>query len=206
MGAAIRGGMRVVEFTMNTPGALDLVAEHAAMEGLTVGAGTVLSPDDATAAVAAGARFLVSPVLDDVVVRRAAELGTLLIPGCQTPTEMWRAHGLGCPVQKLFPAPAGGPAHVRALLGPMPFLRLLPTQGVDASNVRAYLDAGAAAVGLGGALFPPEDVAAGRLDAIERRAQELAALVRGVLSRQAAVRGAGASGPRGRGPRRGVRA
>lgn len=180
MEAAVRGGVRIVEFTMNTPGAVDLVADFARRPGLVAGAGTVLDRAQARAAVAAGARFLVSPVLDEEVLHEADALGVPLLPGCSTPTEMWRAHRMGCAVQKLFPAPAGGPAFVRSLLGPMPFLQLVPTSGVDETNVRPYLDAGVLAVGLGGGLFLADDLAGHRWDAIEARAARLRALVAAV--------------------------
>jgi Entner-Doudoroff aldolase len=171
MEAAVRGGFRVVEFTLTTPHALDLVAEFASRPGLVVGAGTVLTDQDAREAVKAGARFLVSPVLDARIVVLAAELGVAIIPGTYTPTEMLAAHRLGAPLQKLFPAPPNGPEHVRATLGPLPFLRIVPTAGVEPGNAAAYLAAGAWAVGFVGSLFAPDDVLAGRFDRIEERAR-----------------------------------
>src|SRR5688572_3913106 len=105
MEAAVRGGIRILEFTLNTPGALELITSFAGREGLTVGAGTVLRPADVDHAVRAGARFLVSPVFDEAVATAAARAKLPLIPGCSTPTEMWRAHGSGIEVVKLFPAP-----------------------------------------------------------------------------------------------------
>lgn len=175
MDAAIRGGFRIVEFTLNTPGALDLIEGFSERDGLVVGAGTVLSPDDARAAVARGARFLVSPAVDPEVIECALSLGACMIPGCHTPTEMIRAHRAGAEVLKLFPAPAGGPDYVRACLGPLPFLRLVPTSGVTAENARAWLDAGCFAVGFVGSLFDPRDLREGRFDAVEARARRLLA-------------------------------
>ncbi|MFN7976151.1 MAG: bifunctional 4-hydroxy-2-oxoglutarate aldolase/2-dehydro-3-deoxy-phosphogluconate aldolase [Acidobacteriota bacterium] len=171
MEAAVDGGFQIVEFTLNTPGAIELVRLFSRRRGLTVGAGTVLHARDAAAAVDAGASFLVSPVLDEAVLRRAGRLGVPLIPGTHTPTEMWRAHDAGCPIVKLFPSP--GPAYLRYCLGPMPFLRIVPTSGVDPRNARAHLDAGAFAVGLGGALFAERDVAAEDAGAIRRRARSI---------------------------------
>ena len=178
MEAAVRGGFHHLEFTLTTPGALELVAEFARRPDLVVGAGTVLTVADARAAVAAGARFLVSPVIDEEVIRAAVDLGVAAIPGCHTPTEMLRAHRAGAALQKLFPAPAGGPDHVRSVLAPMPFLRIIPTNGIDENNAAAYLAAGAVAVGFVASLFPAEDVAAGRADRIEERARRLLARVR----------------------------
>lgn len=178
MEAAVRGGFHHLEFTLTTPGALELVAEFARRPDLVVGAGTVLTVADARAAVAAGARFLVSPVIDEEVIRAAVDLGAAAIPGCHTPTEMLRAHRAGAALQKLFPAPAGGPDYVRSVLAPMPFLRIIPTNGIDENNAAAYLAAGAVAVGFVASLFPAEDVAAGRADRIEERARRLLARVR----------------------------
>jgi len=109
MEAAVRGGFRHLEFTLTTPGALELVTEFSRRPDLVVGAGTVLTVENAKGAVRAGARFLVSPVMDEEVVRAAVDLGAVAIPGCHTPTELLRAHRAGAALQKLFPAPAGGP-------------------------------------------------------------------------------------------------
>jgi 2-dehydro-3-deoxyphosphogluconate aldolase/(4S)-4-hydroxy-2-oxoglutarate aldolase len=178
MRAAVRGGFRIVEFTLTTPGALELVTELAAEPDLIVGAGTVMDRAAAAAAVAAGARFLVSPVVDEAVIAAARDLGVAVLPGAHTPTEMWRAHRAGARLVKLFPAPAGGPAFVSSVLGPMPFLRIVPTSGVDASNAAAYLAAGAHAVGFVRSLFDPDLLASGSFDEIEARARELIALTR----------------------------
>ena len=179
MDAAVRGGFRVVEFTLTTPGALDWIERFSAREDLIVGAGTVIERDDVDNAVRAGARFLVSPVVDPAVIQRAVALDVAIMPGTQTPTEMLRAWRAGALLQKVFPAPPGGPAYARACLGPMPFLRLVPTSGVDGSNARAWLDAGAWAVGFVAPLFEPEWVEQGRFDRIEQRARELLAAVVG---------------------------
>lgn len=173
MAAAIRGGIRVAEFTMTTPGVLELIAEASARDEVVAGAGTVLTVDEAREAVRAGARFLVSPVVDEAVISEAAALGCAMIPGCSTPTEMLRAHRAGAPLQKLFPAAAGGPEAVRSILGPLPFLRIVPTNGVDVDNAGAYLEAGAFAVGFVRALFPTEDMQRGAWDAIEARARAM---------------------------------
>lgn len=177
MEAAVRGGFRVVEFTLTVPGALERIAELARRPELVVGAGTVLDVDEAREAVERGARFLVSPVVDEEVIEAARSLGVVAIPGCQTPTELLRAHRAGAQLQKLFPAPANGPEHVRACLGPLPFLRIVPTSGVDEGNAAAFLAAGAFAVGFVAPLFPREALVARDLAAIEARARTLKAAV-----------------------------
>ena len=171
MEAAIRGGFRIVEFTLSVPAALDRIAEFSRRDDLVVGAGTVLTIEEARSAVRAGASFLVSPVVDEEVIDEAQRLGVCVLPGCHTPTELLRAHRAGALVQKLFPAPASGPAFVRACLGPLPFLRIVPTSGVDAENARSWLDAGCFAVGFVASLFDSQLLAAGRFDLIEERAR-----------------------------------
>lgn len=170
MDAAIRAGFRVVEFTLTVPGALELIGEFSRRPGVAVGAGTVLTAAEARDAVKAGATFLVSPVVDEAVIEAAKSLNVAMMPGTHTPTEMLRAFRAGAPLQKLFPAPGIGPAYISACLGPLPFLKIVPTHGVDASNAAAYLKAGAFAVGFVNSLFDPGDMAAGRFDRIEQRA------------------------------------
>ena len=100
-----------------------------------------------------------------------------MIPGCGTATELWNAHQAGAPLQKLFPAPPGGPTWLRSVLAPMPFLRCIPTNGVEVDNAAEWLAAGAFAVGCVRSLFAPEDMAARNWDGIERRARALLAAV-----------------------------
>ncbi|MCI0652587.1 MAG: bifunctional 4-hydroxy-2-oxoglutarate aldolase/2-dehydro-3-deoxy-phosphogluconate aldolase [Planctomycetes bacterium] len=177
--AAIAGGFRIVEVTLTTPRALDAIAELARRPGITCGAGTVLDVEAARAAVARGARFLVSPVADEAVIAAARSLGVALVAGAYTAAEFLHAHRAGAPLQKLFPAPADGPDYLRALLGPFPFLRVVPTSGVTAENARAYLAAGAHALGFVNHLFDPADLAAARFFEIEARARRLLAIVAG---------------------------
>lgn len=173
MEAAVRGGFRIVEFTLTIPDVHARIAEFSAREELVVGAGTVLTVEDARRAVEAGARFLVSPVVDEVVIAEAGRLGVAMMPGVHTPTEMLRAHRAGAPLQKLFPAPGLGPAFVAACLGPLPFLNIVPTNGCDADNARAWLDAGSHALGFVAPLFDAGEVLRGEVDKIEARARAL---------------------------------
>lgn len=177
MDAAIRGGFRVVEFTLTIPRALSLIGEYSQLD-LLVGAGTVMTPAEVRDAAAAGAKFIVSPVIDEPVIEAAKELGLATIPGTFTPTEMLRAHRAGATMIKLFPAPGTGPAYVRQILGPMPYLRIVPTAGVNGTNAPEYLTAGCWAVGFVSSLFTPEDLAERRYDRIEQRAREFLTSIR----------------------------
>ena len=182
MEAALVGGFEVIEFTLTTPGAFDLIGEFSSRPGIVVGAGTVLTSDDARLAVEAGARFLVSPVVDEAVIDAAKTLGVAMMPGTHTPTEMLRAHRAGAQLQKLFPAPGIGAPYVKACMGPMPFLRIVPTSGVNESNAATYFESGAFAVGFVAPLFDPDLMAAGRFDRIEQRARTLLEAVQGITA------------------------
>lgn len=178
MSAAVAGGFHVIEFTLSIPGAMELIAEFSRKPGLVVGAGTVLTVEEARRAAAAGASFLVSPVVDEVVIAESHRLGLAVMPGCATPTEMLRAHRYGAQLQKLFPGVATGPLWVAQTLGPLPFLKIVPTSGVTKDNAAAYLAAGAYALGFVAALFDAADLAARRFDVIQRRATEMLAALR----------------------------
>ncbi len=173
MNAAIRGGFRIVEFTMSIPNVCELIQEFAQRDDLVVGAGTVLTSEDARMVVAAGAKFLVSPVVDEAVIDEAATLQVAVMPGCSSPTEMLRAHRAGAPLQKLFPEQSVGPAWVKQTLGPLPFLKIVPTAGVRLDNAGDYLRAGSYAVGFVNSLFDPADLANENWHAVERRAQHM---------------------------------
>lgn len=164
-------GIRLVEFTFTIPGVLDLIEAAAEAPGGIVGAGTVLTAAHARDAVAAGARFLVTPDVRPEVASAATRAGIPLIMGALTPTELSRAVDLGATAVKVFPARIGGPSHVRDLLGPFPEARLIPTGGVNAANARAFLDAGALAVGAGTDVVQPDLVAQGDHAAIGERAK-----------------------------------
>jgi 2-dehydro-3-deoxyphosphogluconate aldolase/(4S)-4-hydroxy-2-oxoglutarate aldolase len=152
-----KGGVTVFEVTMDSPGAGQTINALAA-EGHVVGAGTVLSVDDARTAVRAGAEFLVSPHTDRRVVGWSVENGHAIVPGAFTPTEVASAWDLGASATKLFPASVGGPDLVRAIAAPLGHIPLMVTGGIDAANVASYLSAGATAAGVGGWLVGVEDL------------------------------------------------
>jgi 2-dehydro-3-deoxyphosphogluconate aldolase/(4S)-4-hydroxy-2-oxoglutarate aldolase len=177
MEAAIRGGFTIIEFTLTIPGVFELVQDFSKRENLVVGTGTVMDVSQAQQSVEAGARFLVSPVMDEEVIVAANQLGVASMPGTHTPTEMLRAHRAGAQLCKLFPSPSGGPGWVRSVLAPMPFLKIVPTNGVDQNNAAEWIAAGAFAVGYVAPLFVPAYMEAGRWDAIEERARACLAAV-----------------------------
>ncbi len=161
-----RGGVRVLEVTLNTTAALEgitLLKQRLAGEVL-VGAGTVRTVTDVDRALDAGAEFLVAPNLDLPSVRRAAESHTLHLPGVFTATEAQAAFSAGCRMLKLFPADACGPAYLKALRAPLSDIAFVPTGGINEGNLEAYVRAGAVAFGVGSALVrepgePPEILA-----------------------------------------------
>lgn len=179
MQAAVDGGFQTVEFTLTTPGALELISSFAQQSSLLVGAGTVLTMEQAQAAVDAGARFLVSPICDTNLIVKLRALDVALIPGTFTATEMEAAHRAGADFCKLFPAPADLPGTIAAILGPLPHLRIYPTNGVTLENVLEVLGAGAAGVGFVKALFDPVWLADKDFAAIKTRAAEIAERVAG---------------------------
>ena len=178
MAAAVEGGFKVIEFTLNTPGALELITQFRSMdESLLVGAGTVMTPQAAKEAVNAGAQFIVSPVCDPAVIREAGEMGVVSIPGTQTPTEMQHAHETGADFVKLFPAPPNVAEYIRYVLGPQPHLKIFPTSGVNLDNMLEVLEAGAAGVGFVGPLFDPQSMRNRNFDDIRERAEKIVALL-----------------------------
>jgi len=150
--AVIESGVDVVEIPLNVPGALSAISSLSAIPEALVGAGTVMSAADARAALDAGARFLLSPVLRPEVVDAAHAAGAAAIPGAFTPTEIDACVRAGADLVKLFPADRLAPADLRVLLAALPDAKLLPTGGITAANAAEWLAAGAVAVGVGGAL------------------------------------------------------
>ena len=175
--AVIRGGFKSVEFTLSIPNALELIAHYSKQPGLVVGAGTVLSIEEAEATVRAGAHFIVMPCLELSVVKWCAARNVVCMAGVSTPSEMWAAHKAGAHVAKIFPGAAGGPAFVKAIKGPLPFLRVVPTTGTTYENCDEYIAAGAWGVGFTGGLFDPDDMANKRFDRLESRARQYNAKV-----------------------------
>lgn len=177
--ALLAGGVRAIEVTYSTPDVPAALRGIRARHGdaVVLGAGTLLDPPQAAEAVAAGAEYLVSPGLDDELAGAMSATGAVVMAGAVTPTEVMRARRLGVDVVKLFPGALGGPALLKALRAPFPQLRFLPTGGVSAANVGAWLDAGALAVAAGGELCPAAALRDGDWDLVRTRAQEFAAAI-----------------------------
>ncbi|WP_254552760.1 bifunctional 4-hydroxy-2-oxoglutarate aldolase/2-dehydro-3-deoxy-phosphogluconate aldolase [Kitasatospora sp. MMS16-BH015] len=171
------GGARCAEVTFRTPGAESALKAMAAHGGLAVGAGTVLTPEQARRAVAAGARFVVSPGYDEEVVATCRELGVPVVPGIATPTELMRALRAGLDTVKLFPAePLGGIPVLRALAAPFPAVRFVPTGGIGVDQLPGYL-AEPAVLAVGGSwLATPGHLAEGDYPAIRRLTAEAVAV------------------------------
>ena len=157
--ALLAAPVLVMEVTLNTPGALDLIQMLRARFGINmnVGAGTVRTVEQFDAAAAAGAQFTVAPGLNPAVVARARKTDTLHIPGVYTATEAETAHAAGSRLLKLFPANIGGPAYLKALRAPLDDIQFVPTGGIGPENAAAWAKAGAAALGVGSALVTGPD-------------------------------------------------
>ncbi|HKE88852.1 MAG TPA: bifunctional 4-hydroxy-2-oxoglutarate aldolase/2-dehydro-3-deoxy-phosphogluconate aldolase [Gemmatimonadales bacterium] len=147
------GGVRALEITLTTPGAVDGIADLSRAGGeVIIGAGTVLDAAAARSVVDAGARFVVSPTVEPEVIRVCRDRNVPCIPGAFTPTEILGAWRAGAALVKLFPATAVGPGFLQDLLGPLPQLRIVPSGGITLERVSEWIRAGAAAVSVGGAL------------------------------------------------------
>ena len=150
---------------------------------MLIGAGSVLDAETARPAILAGARFVVGPTFRPAVVELCHRYDVLAIPGAYTPTEILSALEAGADLVKVFPAVALGPAYVRNVLGPLPHLRLLPTGGVTTENAAEFLDAGAVAVGVGGALLDGEALARGDYPRVTEAARRLTSAISAACGR-----------------------
>lgn len=173
------GGADVVEFTMTTPGALEIIARVSQEFGdeVLLGAGTVLDAETARAAILAGAEFIVGPNFEPAVIEICRRYSKIVIPGAFTPTEVIRAWQAGADMVKVFPAGEVGPSYVKSVLAPLPQVELMPTGGVNLDNVADFIRAGAAAVGVGSALVSRKAVAEGRLEVLTERARQFVQVI-----------------------------
>jgi 2-dehydro-3-deoxyphosphogluconate aldolase/(4S)-4-hydroxy-2-oxoglutarate aldolase len=174
------GGVTVAEVTFTVPNAVDVIREAKRQLGdrVLLGAGTVLDPETARAAFLAGAEFIVAPSLNLDVVRMCRRYDKLVMPGAFTPTEVVTAWEAGADIIKVFPADVVGPAFFKALKGPLPQVKLMPTGGVDLTTAAEFLKAGAVCLGVGGQLVEPKAIAAGDFARITALAREYAGVVK----------------------------
>ena len=167
------GGVRVIEVTMTTPGALAVIeqATHKYGDDVLFGAGSVLDAETARAAILAGAGFIVAPTLDLGTIALCNRYGIPVMPGCYTPSEMLAAWQAGADMVKLFPASVGGPALVKAIRAPLPQLEIVPVGGVNLDTAADFVRSGAAALGVGSSLVNQKLLDAGDMGELTRRAE-----------------------------------
>ena len=177
--AIAAGGVSVIEFTLTTPGALRTIEEAAKELGgeALIGAGTVLDAESARAAILAGAEFIVAPTLNLDVINMCHRYDKVVIPGAYTPTEILSAWEHGADFVKVFPAEIGGPAYLKAVRAPLPYVKLIPVGGVSVETAGAFIRAGAAALGVGSNLVDRKAVAEGRFAQLTAVAQALSQAV-----------------------------
>ena len=178
--AVCEGGVRAVEIALSVPGAVNLIEEvHRRFgEEIVLGAGTVLNPSDAAAAVNVGARYVVAPNTNSEVIGISKRLGVAVMPGAFTPTEVVSAWAAGADAVELFPASVGGPDYLRAIKTLLPHIPLLPTGGVDVETAGPFIEAGAFALGVGSNLFDKKLLAKGDFAGLTRLARRYCRAVR----------------------------
>ena len=188
--ALLAGGLDVMEITVTVPAAVTVLERVAERMGqrILLGAGTVLDPETARAALLAGAQFIVSPNTNLDVIRMCRRYGKLVMPGAMTPTEVVTAWEAGADIVKIFPSEITGPKYLKALHGPLPQIRLMPTGGVDLNTAAEFLRCGACALGIGGSLVEKKAVESGNLARIETLARQFVEIVR--QTRQTPAEGA----------------
>ncbi|WP_050032219.1 bifunctional 4-hydroxy-2-oxoglutarate aldolase/2-dehydro-3-deoxy-phosphogluconate aldolase [Halorubrum halophilum] len=170
--AVVDGGVTALEVTADTPNVAETISALSdRFDDVLVGAGTVLDAETARTVQLAGAEFLVTPTVDGGVIETGNRYGTPVATGAFTPTEAVRAYEAGADFVKVFPAKTGGPDHVAALGGPLPQIPLVPTGGVGPANAGEYIEAGAAAVGVGSAIVDDDSVANEEYEAIAENAR-----------------------------------
>lgn len=176
-GTLVDAGLPIVEFALTTPGAPQLIERASQVDGLILGAGTVMSTQDARDAINAGATFLLTPGLRPAVAEEAVRQRVPIVLGAMTPTEVANAVDLGATAVKVFPAARLGPAYFGDLHGPYPDVPLVATGGLNADNAAAFLRGGAIAVTAGSGVVGPKLAAESRFDEISARAKEFLAAV-----------------------------
>lgn len=185
--ALLRGGVEVLEVTFTVPKAHRVIEQMADALGdrILLGAGTVLDPETARTALLAGAEYIVSPTLNLDVIRLCRRYDKAILPGALTPTEVLTAWEAGADVVKIFPSDLTGPAYLKALAGPLPQVRMMPTGGVNLETAAAFLNAGAFALGIGGSLVDAKSLANRDFARIETLARQYVEIVTATRAKQA---------------------
>lgn len=178
--ALLAGGVEAVEVTFTVPKATALLEQVADRLGdrVLLGAGTVLDPETARTAILAGAEFIVSPAVNLATIELCRRYDKLVLPGALTPTEVVTAWQAGADVVKIFPSELTGPGYLKALRGPLPQVRMMPTGGVNLDTAASYLQAGACALGIGGSLLEPAAIEARDFARITQLARQYVEIVR----------------------------
>ncbi|MBD2538487.1 bifunctional 4-hydroxy-2-oxoglutarate aldolase/2-dehydro-3-deoxy-phosphogluconate aldolase [Coleofasciculus sp. FACHB-SPT36] len=180
--AVASGGMQLIEITWNSDNPAELIGDlRSQLPACTIGTGTVLNREQLKDAIAAGAQFVFTPHVDPILIQIAMDSGVPMVPGALSPTEIVTAWQAGASCVKVFPVQAvGGASYIKSLQGPLGHIPLIPTGGVTVENAKAFLAAGAIAVGLSGSLFPQNweaNASSSGWEAIAKRAQTLMQLV-----------------------------
>jgi 2-dehydro-3-deoxyphosphogluconate aldolase / (4S)-4-hydroxy-2-oxoglutarate aldolase len=174
------GGVTAAEITFTVPDAVGVIrrVREELGDSVVLGAGTVLDPETARAALLAGAEYIVAPTVNVDVIRLCRRYDKVVMPGALTPTEVVSAWEAGADVVKIFPSDLGGPGYLKALRGPLPQIKMMPTGGVDLSTAEAFLKAGACCLGVGGSLVEPNAVATGDFTRLRELAIQFSSIVR----------------------------
>ncbi len=178
--ALAEGGVTAAEVTFTVPDAVEVIRQvrREVGDAVVLGAGTVLDPETARAAILAGAEYIVAPTVNLDVIRLCRRYDKVVMPGAFSPTEVLTAWEAGADVVKVFPADVGGPSYLKALRGPLPQIRLMPTGGVDLTTAENFLKAGACCLGVGSALVDPKAISSNDFARIRDLAAQYAAVVR----------------------------
>ena len=186
--AVCQGGIPIVEITMTVPGAVEVIRElsKSSASEVLIGAGTVLDVETARRCLDAGAQFLVSPGLNLPTVELAVREKILIMAGALTPTEVITAWNAGSDFVKIFPCgQVGGAKYIKALKGPLPHIPLVPTGGVNLNTAAEFIEAGAAALGIGGELVQAEALKSGKSQIITENARKFVEIVKQTRARMA---------------------
>ena len=178
--ALAEGGVTAAEVTFTVPDALNVIREvrREVGDAVVLGAGTVLDTETARAAILAGAEYIVAPTVNLDVIRLCRRYDKAVMPGAFSPTEVLTAWETGADIVKVFPADVGGPSYLKAIRGPLPQIRLMPTGGVDLTTAESFLAAGACCLGVGSALVDPKAISSNDFSRIRDLASQYASLVR----------------------------